>query len=335
MSETLNIPPQEEELASIQAATNEWMNAGDFLVGREFSINRGNGEELVKLDDALPFYVKDETGVRTGDTIPFVEIIGNEGKKESIPLSTFFEWRGVTSAEQIKQEVKTSQARVIGEAAIKPEVELVANSSPEKQEESISRSEFLFTPLGETIDKDEDSVDDSYDNLFNNQIELNSDVQAAAVRTEKVMPVTEATQAAANEKLASALQSDHTLKSLIENYVKENNIGDPTALSSAIRENKDLRIQVGEHLQDKLKRNVDIMPDRVRDNDQKSIRQDGYQRFGNKLPSQDYVVLLALSMLDGRFDPKWISDGSINVDPVTGRVNDGQHRWSAEKILSI
>lgn len=98
------------------------------------------------------------------------------------------------------------------------------------------------------------------------------------------------------------------------------------------REDKELRLKVGSYFIQMLgdPEVSKLMPYRVRHDTEKSPNgAPGYSGL-EKLRSREYVALLALSMLDGIFDPNRQEESSY--DPVKDD-GGGQHRWAAKKLI--
>lgn len=94
------------------------------------------------------------------------------------------------------------------------------------------------------------------------------------------------------------------------------------------------RIDIAKYLMQKVAKNADLMPDRVKGHREKSGNHPGYPQ---NMSSKEYAALLALSMLDGTFiskrsigDPvEFVSRGN-NTD-----INGGQHRLAALQLLDL
>lgn len=103
-----------------------------------------------------------------------------------------------------------------------------------------------------------------------------------------------------------------------------------------VLENNDLRINLGGYLLDRLDRlaETDYLPDRLMDNTEKEINYAGY----HKVLSREAAVLIAISMLDGTFEPERSRLDPIEVALVErghAVATQGQHRWAALQALEV
>lgn len=103
-------------------------------------------------------------------------------------------------------------------------------------------------------------------------------------------------------------------------------------LTRLLRTNANLRVELGSYLLAKLRKpeNKIAMAERVCRNDEKSISDE----YGvSKVSSEEYTSMLALSMLDGTFNSKDVSDYvEYNRETEHG---GGQHRYSAQMLLDL
>jgi hypothetical protein len=168
---------------------------------------------------------------------------------------------------------------------------------------------------------------------YQGQLHLNT--QEAEIRREQennYSVVTNQSRAQAAARLQLAGTKDAVIHEIIENY-RESSVTPKSDLDlvDSIRADADLRYELGDYLyNEKLYRRLHMMPNRVKANSEKNIKNRGYD--GRKrFTSQEYAVLLALSMLDGTFqDP-----GTDRIElAANGQVKSGQHRAAAEELLS-
>ncbi len=122
--------------------------------------------------------------------------------------------------------------------------------------------------------------------------------------------------------------SDREVKAIVENYVTPERWRTED-MHELIRENNELRVELGEYILRKLSSSI-ALPDRVWRNGQKRINYTGYD-YPN-VSSHEAVALVALSMLDGTF--KRTPHDPVEADE-RGNVVCGQHRWTAANILGI
>ena len=101
-----------------------------------------------------------------------------------------------------------------------------------------------------------------------------------------------------------------------------------------MRNNKDLRIEVGVYLLAKIDRLFHQMPERIQDDTEKKPSTEGYNHIP-VMTSREYATLLAISMLDGTFDDKRVGGDTIEYREGTDKVILGQHRAAAQKLISL
>lgn len=131
------------------------------------------------------------------------------------------------------------------------------------------------------------------------------------------------------EDAALAYQlSDREVKAIVEKYATPERWRTED-MHELIRENNELRVELGEYILQKLNSSI-ALPDRVWRNGQKRINYTGYD-YPN-VSSHEAVALIALSMLDGTF--KRTPHDPVEID-TSGNVVCGQHRWTAANILGI
>lgn len=133
------------------------------------------------------------------------------------------------------------------------------------------------------------------------------------------------------EDAASAYRlSDQEVKAIVEKYATHERWRTED-MHELIREDNELRVELGEYILQKLESSSIALPDRVLRNEQKNINYTGYD-YPN-VSSREAVALIALSMLDGTF--KRTPYDPVEIDESTESVVRGQHRWTAANILGI
>lgn len=134
--------------------------------------------------------------------------------------------------------------------------------------------------------------------------------------------------------LTEAKTKSWELGEIITDYLAEHNQLKNVDTVQVIREDQNLRTLISEYLFTKLQVMITDMPERVRKNTNKTPGYPGYEAFG-PLTSEEYVILLALSMLDGTFN--YDSEDAVNrtYSGPTYEVKHGQHRTAAELLLGI
>lgn len=122
--------------------------------------------------------------------------------------------------------------------------------------------------------------------------------------------------------------SDREVKAIVEKYATPERWRTED-MHELIRENNELRVELGEYILQKLNSSI-ALPDRVWRNGQKRINYTGYDY--PDVSSHEAVALIALSMLDGTF--KRTPHDPVEIDK-SENVVCGQHRWTAANILGI
>lgn len=122
---------------------------------------------------------------------------------------------------------------------------------------------------------------------------------------------------------------DPTVKRIIAEFSE--GATQTTDLVNNIRTNPRLRERLALYFMDKIKLNLNDMPERVQRDAQKKPNHKGYEKL-SYTTSREYASLLALSMLDGTFKFE-----ATKTDPIVrdgnGEVEVGQHRAAAEILL--
>lgn len=100
-------------------------------------------------------------------------------------------------------------------------------------------------------------------------------------------------------------------------------------VAAAIRDNDELRLELGKSLLDKLS-HTQFLPSRL--NNDSEIKRPNVQGYDEQMTSKEYAALLAISMLDGTY--KDSPGDKIYIDRY-GEVRNGQHRYAAQEVLGI
>lgn len=145
--------------------------------------------------------------------------------------------------------------------------------------------------------------------------------------------VTETSENEAAKVALFAMHNDTALESIYRKYEQATGCWHEKDLPRMLRENPDMRTEVGAYLLEKIAV-MHNLPDRVASNlqgDAKSPNHGGYDR---NYAGQVYAVILALAMLDGTF--KWAENDSDSVEKNEyGDVTLGKHRYAAYMVLGI
>ena len=158
--------------------------------------------------------------------------------------------------------------------------------------------------------------------------------KTAAKNAEYKKFVTPETIADSQLKLRRALEIDGRLRAIISNYydLSKTSMLD---IVDALRENPEVRLEVGTYLLSKVdsavSRYSDIMPDRFIHNNQKNP--DRSLVTVRNMRSREWVAILCLAKLDGSFNKDLELIGpefDTNGKPILG-----QHRAAADIVLSM
>ena len=129
------------------------------------------------------------------------------------------------------------------------------------------------------------------------------------------------------------------IKSIIDEYAPygvETDFDGFKKTINEIRKNHELRCRLLEFFQKKLEvirqLSPDDLPERVRYDDPGNLKHPNHPGYPDKMTSSEYAAVLALSMIDGSFDPD--SEDDMESDTrKDGTPICGQHREAAWKIL--
>ncbi len=222
----------------------------------------------------------------------------------------------------------------------------IATSEKLRTQESDERLKTLFAPL--KVSENTQSHP-GYDFLFNDSQEgrkkyddyTNEEEKIDAQKREVARYVTPEAKADSLVKIQNEINIDGNMRSILASHfdLNKTNLAD---IVDALRENPDVRLEVGTYLLDKVNRAVDkyyeIMPDRVVSNESKNpnsglIPNSGIITIPGGIKSREWVALLCLAKLDGSFNsqletrgPEYGQDGKAKID---------QHRAAADIVLSM
>ena len=274
-------------------------------------------------------------------------IMGNLAVKtvEVSPVKTNKAGVGSPALVMTKKEVPASIGAIkvndsVGLPAVEPakkpvETGLDESDSPELDRFN-ERVRELMKPLETDIDGmpfENESVRVNYDYLYDPNYVPSNNVEDAAVRNPKGVPVSENSFNAAKE----AIYDLATNPSLMQ-IINPERAFDPEAIINGIRSSHLTRCRLFEYLTSSLDRlavvNPGALADRVLRDSYDNLKSPNYlggNYYAGKMRSREYTVVLAIAMMDGSF----------NVDrqdkTVThyrgGRERSGMHRDSARALL--
>lgn len=214
------------------------------------------------------------------------------------------------------------------------ETGLGESDSPELNrfdERVLKRIKPLETDVDGMLFKDEPVRENYFDHLYDKNYVPSNNVEDAAVRNPKGVPVSENSFNAAKEVIGSLATNPFLMQ-----IINPEGTLDPRVIMNNIRSSYLTRCRLFEYLTSSLDRlavvNPDALADRVLRNSEDSLKApNGGNYCAGKMRSREYTVVLAIAMMDGSF----------NVDrqdkTVThyrgGRKRSGMHRDSARALL--
>lgn len=240
---------------------------------------------------------------------------------------------GMEAAEQIwRQKHTASDWNSLSIA----ETGLDESDSPELNrfdERVLKRIKPLETDVDGMLFKDEPVRENYFDHLYDKNYVPSNNVEDAAVRNPKGVPVSENSFNAAKEVIGSLATNPFLMQ-----IINPEGTLDPRVIMNNIRSSYLTRCRLFEYLTfslDTLARvNPGALADRVRSNSEGNLKTPNYlggDYYKDRMRSREYTVVLAIAMMDGSF----------NVDrqdkTVThyrgGRERSGMHRDSARALL--
>ena len=194
----------------------------------------------------------------------------------------------------------------------------------------------LTKPLETDVDGmpfEDESVRVSYDHLYDPNYVPSNNVEDAAVRNLKGVPISENSFNAAKE----AIDSLATNPSLMQ-IINPERAFDPEAIINGIRSSHLTRCRLFEYLTSRLDRLAAVNPgalaDRVLRDSEDNLKSPNYlggNYYAGKMRSREYTVVLAIAMMDGSFDVG--RQDEMVTHYRDGRGRSGMHRDSARALL--
>ena len=216
------------------------------------------------------------------------------------------------------------------------ETGLDESDSPELNrfdERVLKRMKPLETDVDGMPFKDEPVRENYFDHLYDRNYEPPNDVEAAAVRNPKGVPISENSFNAA-EKVINGLAKNPFLMQIIN---PEGTL-DPRVIMNNIRSSYLTRCRLFEYLTfslDTLARvNPGALADRVRSNSEGNLKTPNYlggDYYKDSMRSREYAVVLAIAMMDGSFNVD--KQSKIITHYRDGKGRCGMHRDSARVLL--
>ena len=239
---------------------------------------------------------------------------------------------GVEAAKQIwRQKHAASDWNSLSTA----ETGLDESDSPELDRFN-ERVRELTKPLETDVDGmpfENESVRVNYDHLYDPNYVPSNNVEDAAVRNLKGVPISENSFNAAKE----AIDSLATNPSLMQ-IINPERAFDPEAIINGIRSSHLTRCRLFEYLTSSLDRlavvNPGALADRVLRDSYDNLKSPNYlggNYYAGKMRSREYTVVLAIAMMDGSFDVD--RQDKMVTHYRGGRERSGMHRDSARALL--
>ena len=239
---------------------------------------------------------------------------------------------GVEAAKQIwRQKHTASDWNSLSTA----ETGLDESDSPELDRFN-ERVRELTKPLETDVDGmpfENESVRVNYDHLYDPNYVPSNNVEDAAVRNLKGVPISENSFNAAKE----AIDSLATNPSLMQ-IINPERAFDPEAIINGIRSSHLTRCRLFEYLTSSLDRlavvNPGALADRVLRDSYDNLKSPNYlggNYYAGKMRSREYTVVLAIAMMDGSFDVD--RQDKMVTHYRGGRERSGMHRDSARALL--
>lgn len=220
------------------------------------------------------------------------------------------------------------------------ETGLDESDSPELNrfdERVLKRMKPLETDVDGMPFKDEPVRENYFDHLYDPNYEPPNDVEAAAVRNPKGVPISENSLNAA-EEVINSLATNPFLMQIINPEGALDSEVDSKEVMNNIRSSYLTRCRLFEYLTSRLNDlavdNPRALADRVRSNSEGNLKTPnhlGGDYYKDRMRSREYAVVLAIAMIDGSFDVD--RQDKIITHYRDGKGRCGMHRDSARVLL--
>ena len=220
------------------------------------------------------------------------------------------------------------------------ETGLDESDSPELNrfdERVLKRIKPLETDVDGMLFKDEPVRENYFDHLYDPNYEPPNDVEAAAVRNPKGVPISENSLNAA-EEVINSLATNPFLMQIINPEGALDSEVDSKEIMNNIRSSHLTRCRLFEYLTSRLNNlaadNPRALADRVRSNSEGNLKTPnhlGGDYYKDRMRSREYAVVLAIAMIDGSFDVD--RQDKIITHYRDGKGRCGMHRDSARVLL--
>ena len=220
------------------------------------------------------------------------------------------------------------------------ETGLDESDSPELDrfnERVLKRMKPLETDVDGMPFEDEPVRENYFDHLYDPNYEPPNDVEAAAVRNPKGVPISENSLNAA-EEVINSLATNPFLMQIINPEGALDSEVDSKEIMNNIRSSYLTRCRLFEYLTSRLNNlavdNPRALADRVRSNSEGNLKTPnhlGGDYYKDRMRSREYAVVLAIAMIDGSFDVD--RQDKIITHYRDGKGRCGMHRDSARVLL--
>ena len=220
------------------------------------------------------------------------------------------------------------------------ETGLDESDSPELNrfdERVLKRIKPLETDVDGMLFKDEPVRENYFDHLYDPNYEPPNDVEAAAVRNPKGVPISENSLNAA-EEVINSLATNPFLMQIINPEGALDSEVDSKEIMNNIRSSHLTRCRLFEYLTSRLDRLAAVNPgalaDRVLRDSEDNLKSPNYlggNYYAGKMRSREYTVVLVIAMMDGSFDVG--RQDEMVTHYRDGRGRSGMHRDSARALL--
>ena len=216
------------------------------------------------------------------------------------------------------------------------ETGLDESDSPELNrfdERVLKRIKPLETDVDGMLFKDEPVRENYFDHLYDKNYVPSNNVEDAAVRNPKGVPVSENSFNAAKEVIGSLATNPFLMQ-----IINPEGTLDPRVIMNNIRSSYLTRCRLFEYLTSRLNNlavdNPRALADRVRSNSEGNLKTPnhlGGDYYKDRMRSREYAVVLAIAMIDGSFNVDRQDEVVTHYRDGKGRC--GMHRDSARVLL--
>ena len=216
------------------------------------------------------------------------------------------------------------------------ETGLDESDSPELNrfdERVLKRIKPLETDVDGMLFKDEPVRENYFDHLYDKNYVPSNNVEDAAVRNPKGVPVSENSFNAAKEVIGSLATNPFLMQ-----IINPEGTLDPRVIMNNIRSSYLTRCRLFEYLTSSLDRlavvNPGALADRVLRDSEDNLKAPNYlggDYYAGKMRSREYTVVLAIAMMDGSFNVD--RQDKMVTHYRGGKERSGMHRDSARALL--